>query len=146
MTSGPVASIYLNDLPADQRGARAEQIIAKLKTNDFLHVWKSQDVPAEFHYSDPTAHRRRRRAVETGLPLDGARNAATMPAFGAATHGYDPAQCPNMLGFAIAWRYRHPLTSDEIGPIDNTQWHATVARILGIEPSPKSDPWPIDLH
>ena len=109
ITSGPVANIYLSDLPADQRTARADQIVAKLKPNDFLHVWKSQDVPREFHYADPTRVGAVVVLLKPGYNWISQRIAATLPARLSATHGYDPAECPNMLGLAIAWRYRHPL-------------------------------------
>jgi len=139
LTSGPVANIYLGDLPDDQKTDRADKIIARLKTNDFLHVWKSSDMPPELHYSDPTRVGDVVVLLKPGYHWVSQRNAATMPAPPGATHGYDPAECPNMYGFAIAWRYRHPLTAHDLGPIDNTQWHATVAHLLGIDPSAQSD-------
>jgi len=146
VTSGPIANIYLSDLPADQKPARADQIVAKLKPNDFLHVWKSQDVPPGLHYADPTRVGDVVVLLKPGYNWISPRIAATAPARPSATHGYDPAECPNMLGLAIVWRYRHPLTAHDLGPVDNTQWHATVAKILGITPSPKSDPRAIDLR
>jgi hypothetical protein len=55
-------------------------------------------------------------------------------------HGYDAAECPNMRGTAILWHYKHPMSSKNLGTVDNTQWHATVAKILGISPAPDTDP------
>ncbi len=146
VTSGPVANIYLNDLPADQKSARADAIVNKLKSIDYLHVWKADDVPAADHYADPTRVGDVIALLKPGYHWTSQRNAATMPALIGATHGFDPAECPNMFGFAIAWRYRHPLTSHDLGPIDNTQWHATVAKIHGNDRSPKSDDRAIDIR
>ena len=73
--------------------------------------------------------------------------AATQPVGGGqkGAHGYDPAACPAMLGGAVIWKYGSNAGGRDLGPIDNTQWHATVANLLGIQPAAGADSRPVRL-
>jgi hypothetical protein len=50
-----------------------------------------------------------------------------------------------MFGTAIVWHYHHNLLGRRFGPFDNTQWHATVAKLLGINPAPTADPRALEV-
>jgi predicted AlkP superfamily pyrophosphatase or phosphodiesterase len=144
VTSGPVASIYLGNRASDLRQDRAAAIVSYLQHVPFLHAWKAADVPKAFHYSDPSRIGDVVVLLIPGYSFTPLRFAATRPSLTeSGMHGYDPAACPEMHGAAILWHYHHPLNGLDLGPIVNTQWHAVVARLLGIEPAPDSDQRPI---
>lgn len=63
--------------------------------------------------------------------------------FGA--HGYDPRTEPTMMTVFFAQRFPEPLRRGNLGPIHASQIHATVAALLGIEPSPQALPRPLPL-
>jgi predicted AlkP superfamily pyrophosphatase or phosphodiesterase len=141
--NAPIACIYLDDLPASERDDRASRIVARLRENSFLSAWKSRDVPPQFHFSDPTRLGDVVVLLAPGFNGTALRIAATQPVPPGANlgaHGYDPAVCPAMLGGAIIWRYRHPIGGVDLGEIHNTQWHSTVAHMLGIQPAAGADP------
>jgi predicted AlkP superfamily pyrophosphatase or phosphodiesterase len=147
VASGPMASIYFTDIPDAEKAERANQILAKLKTVDYATAWKAQDIPASYHYSDPTRIGQIVVALKLGYTFSEFRITATQPAHPGlrGMHGYDPAVSTKLLGTAIIWHYHHPMHGADLGPIVNTQWHATVARLLGIQPAPGADPRPIPL-
>jgi hypothetical protein len=144
---GPIACVYLNELPQAEREKRASQIVAKLKQMNMISAWKSKDMPAKYHFADPTRIGDVVALLPPGYSFTAQRIATTLPATGAtiATHGYDPAVCPDMLGGAIVWHYKHPMNGKDLGPVNNTQWHATVAKLLGIKPAEGSDSRAIEL-
>jgi hypothetical protein len=147
VTSGPMASIYFTDIPEAQKSARADAIIAALKDLDYATAWKAQDVPAAFHYSDPTRIGQIVVLLKPGYTYSSMRISATQPVHKGllGMHGYDPAASIKLLGTAIIWHYHHPMNGANLGPIDNTQWHATVAKLLGIQPAPDADSRAIPL-
>jgi predicted AlkP superfamily pyrophosphatase or phosphodiesterase len=143
VTSGPIATISLDKIPADQRDDRIEKILAQLKPNTFLTAWKSEEVPAKFHYADPTRLGQIVVLLAPGYAYTSLRfsDVRAAPPGPKGMHGFDPAISPDMFGSIVLWRYRHPLDKGvDLGLIDNTQWHATVARLLGITPATGSDP------
>ncbi len=150
-TSGPIATIHLNGLPEDERAARAQAIVDKLNTNSYLTAWKAADVPAKYHLSDPTRVGEVVVSLQPGYSLTSIRTGATEPSTKPTAqplkgnHGYDPAVCPNMLGTAIVWSYRHPQGGHDLGVISNTQWAATVDQLLNISPAAGSDDRAVDV-
>lgn len=148
IANGPVASVYLSGLSADEKPPRASAILKKLKQYEYLQAWPASSVPAKLHFSDPTRLGEVIVLLSSGYDFTTQRNAATQPTVQAGplgAHGYDPAICPNMQGAAIVWRYRHPLADRDLGPVNNTQWHATVAKLLNIQPAPGADYRAINL-
>jgi hypothetical protein len=63
--------------------------------------------------------------------------------FGA--HGYDPRTEPSMRTVFFAQRYPEPLRRGDLGPMETSRIHATVADLLEIEPSPQARPDGVDL-
>jgi predicted AlkP superfamily pyrophosphatase or phosphodiesterase len=147
VTSGPVASVYLDQIPAESREDRAKQIVVKFRTSSFVSAWRAGEVPRALHYADPTRIGEVVVSLAPGYSWTSDRTATTRPASAGprGMHGYDAAICPNMLGTAIIWRYRRPIGGRDLGPVDNTQWHATVAKLLGIERAKGSDSRAIKL-
>jgi predicted AlkP superfamily pyrophosphatase or phosphodiesterase len=144
----PIATVFLTDVPADQKEQRAQQIVSRLKQQPFVSAWVAKEVPTKLHFADPTRIGEVVALLQPGYVWTEERIATTRPA-GLGTnlgaHGYDPAVCPDMLGTTIVWHYKHPMGGKDLGPIDNTQWHATVARLLGIKPVETSDPRAVNL-
>lgn len=147
VTSGPMGSIYFTSVPEAEKSSRADQIVAALKNVDYATAWKAQDVPAQYHYSDPSRVGEVVVMLKPGYTFSNLRITATQPAHKGllGMHGYDPDASPKLLGAAVIWRYRHPMNGVDVGPIVNTQWYATVVKLLGIQPAPGADPRPIAL-
>lgn len=148
LTSGPVACINLVDVPADQKAKRADQILERLRGYPFVSAWKAQGVPerlkfrAEGRIGDVVV------LLAPGYNLTTIRLSATQPVAAGAVpgaHGYDPAVSPDMHGLAIVWRYRRTMNGVDLGPVQNAQWHATVAKWLGIRPADGADPRAVKL-
>jgi len=134
VTSGPVATLHC---PADL----AAIIVERLKAYPFMNVWKSADVPAADHFSDPTRIGQVVVMLKLGYSFTRQRLAATLPvpAHSSGMHGYDPAESVDLQGSAIIWRLRHPIGGQDLGPMTNTQWDATVCKLLGINPPATAD-------
>ena len=140
---GPMRTVTL---AADQK-PRAAELVAKLRTYPFVSAWEAKDVPPAYHFSDPTRIGDLVVLLAPGYNFHQGRAAATQPVGGGqkGAHGYDPAVCPAMLAGAVIWKMGDSLGGRDLGPIDNTQWHATVAKLLGIQPAKGADPRAINL-
>jgi predicted AlkP superfamily pyrophosphatase or phosphodiesterase len=137
VTSGPVATIHC---PTTQP-QRAEQIVNRLETFPFLMVWKATEVPAADHFSDPTRIGQVVVMLKLGFSFTKQRVATTLPVppHTSGMHGFDPAESTDMQGSAIIWRLRRPIGGQDLGLMNNTQWDATVCRLLGIDPPTAAD-------
>ena len=140
ITSGPMATIHC---PPE----RAAAIVAKLAPLPYLTAWLAADVPAADHFADPTRVGQVVVMLHPGYGLTRQRLATTLPVprDGGGMHGYDPAGFTDMQGSALIWRLRRPIGGVDVGPVDNTQWDATVCHLLGIRPPAKADPRVIPL-
>src|SRR6185503_11786325 len=91
--------------------SRAAQILAKLHGVNYMQAWRAGDVPAQFRFTDPTRLGDVVALLSPRYNFTRTREAATRPATGnKGAHGFDPAACPEMLGGAILWRYKHSMT------------------------------------
>ena len=138
ITSGPVATIHC---PATQPD-RPAQIVNRLTAYPFLTAWKAADVPAADHFSDPSRIGQVVVMLKLGYAFTRQRLAASLPvpARTSGMHGYDPAESTDMQGSAIIWRLRRPIGGQDLGPMTNTQWDATVCKLLGIQPPTAAHP------
>ena len=133
---GAMATIHSPSTQPDRPGL----IVKRLSAYPFLKAWKAADVPAADHFSDPTRIGQVVVMLKPGYSFGKQPLAATMPVRGTpGTHGYDPADSTDLLGSAVIWRLRHPIGGHDLGPMVNTQWDATVCRLLGIQPPPNAD-------
>jgi hypothetical protein len=141
ITSGPMATIHCS-------AARADAIVRRLSVHPFLTAWKAADVPAADHFADPTRVGQVVVMLKPGYGLTRQRLATTLPVprDAGGMHGYDPAGFTDMQGSAVIWRLRHPIGGQDLGPVSNTQWDATVCGLLGIKPPPAADPRAIVLR
>lgn len=150
VTSGPVGNIYLNDVPAEQRAAQHQAILAQLRQHhEILDVYAREDLPPRWHYNDPTRTGDIVVSLKDGCTFSTKRDVpATRPVDPdgpKGMHGFDIADVPDMAGYAIVWRYRHKLGGVNLGPVDSLRLHPTVAKLLGIDPAPGAMAEPIVL-
>ena len=100
-TGGPLAMVYLTDLPRIS-APRAAQIVAKLRTEQFISCWTTNDIPANLHFADPTGIGQVVVLLPAGYVWTTAEQATpTQPVTAGTTpgaHGYDPSTCPTMFG------------------------------------------------
>jgi len=139
VTSGSVAHVWLDRLPPYERGARRETVLARLKQYKFVDAWTREGVPKEWRYDHPTRVGDIVVSLKRGYTFTSKRDAPTKPVVEGASHGmhgYPPSDNPDMMGFAVLWRYRKPLGGSDLGRVDSLQIHPTVANILGIAPAP----------
>jgi predicted AlkP superfamily pyrophosphatase or phosphodiesterase len=143
ITSGPLASIYLSKLSPTDRAARTTAILSTLAAVPYAHAWPAADVPAKYHYADPTRIGDIVVLLDPGYTYSQLRVSASQPSrTERGMHGYDPV-LPQMHGSAILWLYHHPQNGLDLGTIYNTQWHTAVATLLGIQLSPTAPPPPL---
>lgn len=143
---GTHGSIDLDGVPESERAHRSAAIVAAINARHELDAWPADAVPESLHYRDPSRIGDIVIRVAPGYRISSRTESVVEPARGVSgAHGYDAAQCPNMYGCTIVWRYREPLGGRDLGPIDATQFHATAAAWLGIEPAPDTDPRVISL-
>jgi predicted AlkP superfamily pyrophosphatase or phosphodiesterase len=150
VTSGPIGNIYLNDVPAEQRGAQCDAIVSRLREHpELLDAYARQDLPPRWHYNDPTRTGDVVVSLTDGCTFSSLRAAAATrpvePNASKGMHGFDIADVPDMAGYAIVWRYRHKLGGRDLGTVDSMRLHPTAAKLLGIEPAAGAREAPIDL-
>ena len=136
--SGSVATLFLSGDEAT-KPARIDAIMAKLENADGLDAWRTEDVPAEYEYSDPTRLGDIVLSATAGYSLS-ARGDQPYNAVPEdqpfSTHGYPVDVEPGMNGFLVVWRYRHKLGGLDLGPVDQRRLHPTVTKLLDIDPAP----------
>jgi type I phosphodiesterase/nucleotide pyrophosphatase len=143
-----VAHLFLDGVPADRRGEVERDVLAALGRDDALDVYRRSDLPRRWEFAHPT---RTGDVVVVAKPgfvltekLPRLRVAPEETDGPRGMHGYDPAACPDMLGLAIVWSSTGDVRRD-LGRVDARRLHPTIARLLGIEPSPLATEPPLDL-
>jgi hypothetical protein len=146
-----VAHVFLDAIKDGQeRAGAAERLKRDLSRHPFLTVYLRDELPPAWGLHHRTrvgdvfvvprvgygvSDRTQEAMVET----------AKRPTLPRGAHGYPPEDCPEMLGLAVVWRSGEPLGGKDLGKVDSLRWHATVAKLLGIEPAEHAAPEPIRL-
>ncbi len=148
--TGNTASVYFDGITdPEQREAREREVLTKLQALTFAHTFRHEELPAGWHYAHPTRvgdlvlvlakeytfGKFQAEPVMDVAEVDGPRG----------MHGYPIGDDPEMYGPLILWRYPDALGGKEMGEVDWSQIHPTVARLLGIQPSAAAHGKPIDL-
>lgn len=139
ITSGPIANIFLNKIPEQDRPARRQAMLDRLKQHDFARILTHEQAAELYGYTDPTRVGEIIVELNPGYTFTRLRAEMTMPVTPRGPlgmHGQSANRDPDMLGFAVFWRYRQPLGGKDLGRIHQLQLHATVAHLLGVEPAP----------
>jgi hypothetical protein len=132
VSGGTFAMLHLDRVPAAERDALQASLLADLWRWDFLDVYTRDRLPPEWGLAHPT------RVGDIVIVLRPGYLLTDRQPRGA--HGYVPAECPDMNGLCVIWRYPSHAARRDLGRIDGAQMHATVARLLGIQPSPAAAP------
>jgi hypothetical protein len=139
ITSGPLALIYMDDIPADDRSGLLKTMLADMKKHNFVSAYTHDTLPKAWRLDHPT------RLGDITLMLDPGYTFRST--YAEVTHAVQPGEEPqgmhgfpadkasDMRGFMVIWRYPAPLPGRNLGTIHSEQLHPTVARLLGIRPA-----------
>ncbi|HLS27631.1 MAG TPA: alkaline phosphatase family protein, partial [Opitutales bacterium] len=151
ITTGNIAQIYLSRSEnAESQKDVKNRIVNRLASYDFVSVWRRDEIPKKWHFRHPTrtgdlllvleeGYTFNRLATDVLLPLDGTGRSL-------GTHGYDAATTPDMRTFLMIHSYPDSSPETYLGRVDSLQLHATVARLLDIDPAPKAQPNAIEWN
>lgn len=140
ITSGSIAHVFILDQGGErERLRRIRRAFRAASQHDFVDVYRRENIPARWGYNHPTRtgdivlSLRPGHTFNRGTPGLKAPQADVGGHVG--MHGYDVADDPNMNGIFLVWRYPEPIGGIDLGPTHALQLHATIARLLGVEPA-----------
>jgi hypothetical protein len=148
-TAGPLALVYLNHLPPDERARATTAILSRFGPNTSPNVpraYTPATLPAGWKFSHPTRSPDLVVLLPAGQTFTSARP-ATRPAT-KGMHGYPPSENREMLGFSLLAPLRGPRLLGrpvDLGPTDSLRLHSTAAYLLRISPSPRATRPPLAL-
>ena len=133
----------------EQKRLKQEEMTAKLQALPFAQVYRRENLPAAWHYAHPTRVGDLVIVLTKGYtfsrlqpdPITDIAKAGSPKGM----HGYPIGDDPEMYGPLILWRYPDAFGGKELEGVDWSQLHPTVAKLLGIQPSPAAHGQPIDL-
>jgi predicted AlkP superfamily pyrophosphatase or phosphodiesterase len=140
VTSGSVAHVFILDQgDADARQQRLQEVYETASQHDFADVYRREDLPARWGYAHPTRTGDIVLSLKPGYTFNRGTRGLTQPQSEVGghlgMHGYDVADNPEMNGILLVWRYPEPLGGIDLGPTHALQLHATIARLLDIQPA-----------
>lgn len=141
VTSGNIGYIHLDRVSSpEERGRIARQTLARLSEFPFVEAHLREDLPERWALRHPHRTGDLVLVLETGYTFSARPDGITANAAEAGgplgMHGYDPALDPNMLSPLLIHSYPETFGGIDLGPIHHLQLHATICRLLGIEPAP----------
>lgn len=149
ITGGNVGHIFVDKVAESERAGLITGMLQNLSKHPFLRAYARDDLPEEWELRHPT------RTGDIFVALDKGYTLTRRPLAGVAphsrlfgpigVHGYDPATNPEMDTVFIAQRFPEPLGRGDLGQVLAKQVHATLAKLLDIEPAPDADPDALDL-
>jgi len=128
------------------RAVRQQKAMDDLRAQgfDYMRVFTREELPPHWGYAHPTRSGDLVAVLDTGHIFSRRAEgiASNVEAAGGplGMHGYDPDDDNNMMGILYVWRYPDLIGGVDLGPAHMLQLHATVAKLLGIDPSPDADP------
>ncbi len=149
VTGGNVGHIFLDLIPADQLTSLIPGIMRNLSQYDFLRAFRREALPPEWGFKHPyrtgdivvvldNEHTWSRRPAEGRVPWAGDFGPRGM-------HGWDPATNSEMNTVFIAQRFPEPLNTGDLGAFSSLRVHATLAKLLEIEPAEAALNEPLEL-
>lgn len=136
IADGPLGMIYL-----DRHPELKQRVLADLrKHDDLLAAYARDELPPQWGLNHPT---RVGDVVVMLKPSYCFKSAGDAPLLTAADekhgplgmHGFPPADCPEMRGFCVLWRYPSTPIAKDVGEVDALRLHPTVAKLLGVKPA-----------
>ncbi|MBC8107918.1 MAG: alkaline phosphatase family protein [Anaerolineae bacterium] len=146
--TGPVANLFLDDVPWYVRGTVADALVKRLREHPNIKAWKRDDLPKHWHFAHPTRTGNIVAMLDVGwswkssepmtTTTQSTRPATTQTTGPRGQHGYAAEDDPNMLGFAVFCSPGHAINERDLRRVDSLQLHPTVARLLGIQPAKRA--------
>lgn len=149
-TSGGLANVYLNRVPASQREAVKEQILANVRKFPFAGVWKREDLPAKWSYDAPGRTGDLVISLDKGYTFGWREGLTIAPVaddikFPRGMHSYDPVEDAEMRGVFVLARWGSKSAARDLGPFDSLRIHPTVAKLLNIQPAEGARGEPLEI-
>ena len=140
INSAAFVMLYLDQVPDAERETLKASILRDLgKQPNALAVYARESLPPRWNLAHPTRVgdivilARPGHGFSTRLPLPIYPSAREGPQSG--LHGYAPEESPDMNALCVIWRYPQRLKRRDLGAVRAEQMHATVARMLKIQPA-----------
>jgi hypothetical protein len=152
VSGGTIAMVHLDELAGGATKPAADAVAAALvkdlRRHEFLHAYTRTDLPPEWGLKHPARVGDVVVLLKPGYLFSSKPETPTVPITQypdapRGAHGYDPAECPEMLGFCALWRYPDPLPARDLGKVSVLQIHPTVAQLLRIAPARGVDAQPL---
>lgn len=153
--TGPVANLFLDDVPWYVRRATAEAIVKSLREHPAIQAWTRADLPQRWQYAHPSRTGDIVAMLDVGWSWKSSEpttnsTQSTQPATTQSSgpkgqHGYAVEDDPNMFGFAVFCSPGHSMSGRDLGRVDSLQLNPTVAKLLGIQAAKMVNAKPADV-
>lgn len=145
ITTGNVGHVHLDQITdGKERRAVIDQTLARLSEFDYVHAFPRDQIPMDWGLRHPTRTGDLLLVLDTGYTFSrrvpGIEQSVEEAGGPFGMHGYDPAGNPGMLTPLFIFRTPDPVGEEISGPVDALRLHATICRILGINPAPEAMP------
>ncbi|HEX8522320.1 MAG TPA: nucleotide pyrophosphatase/phosphodiesterase family protein [Tepidisphaeraceae bacterium] len=147
-TGGPVAMIYLHDVPPAQRTILQQSLLNDLRKYSFLTAYTRDTLPKAWGFYNPARTGDVVVMLKNRYTFSTKIRTATAPAKGTGPlgmHGYPPAENPDMRGFFLLARLDQVERARDLGPVDSLRIHPTVAKLLHVKPAPNAKARPLPV-
>lgn len=140
VTSANVANVFLDRIEDEaEREALTEHMLVAAAKHDFAGAYRADELAESHRYAHPTRTGDLIVIMDSGYTFSTRIDALTADPQDTGgplgMHGYDHRDDANMYGLGLFWRYPEPHGGVDLQEVDSAQLHATVARLLGIEPA-----------
>ena len=152
-TTGNVGHVFLDETKFPRGGEAREAKLREMRdtmvaAGPGFQAYRREDMPPTWGYAHPTRCGDLIIILPRGYTFGWAESAAAIAEVRPDStdvhgmHGYDPATNPEMMGFFAVWEFGKTKPKD-LGAIAWDQLHPTVARLLGVKPSPAATGTPL---
>ncbi|MCB1236867.1 MAG: alkaline phosphatase family protein, partial [Verrucomicrobiae bacterium] len=136
-----IGHLYFKDMPENegQKTLLIKQLDDELKKRIYFRTLKPEELPADWGYNVPGRIGDRVLVLKTGYaftdheaaePVFDPSETSTFSAF-----GFPVEDSIRMSGQAIIWGWPNSPASGDLGEIGSQSFHATVCKMLGIQPA-----------
>ncbi|MEM7698929.1 MAG: nucleotide pyrophosphatase/phosphodiesterase family protein, partial [Verrucomicrobiota bacterium] len=148
-----VANLWFKDLPESEidRNLLIEKFDDVVSKFIYFRTYKKEDLPAdwEYNHSDRVGDRVMTLKTDYGFTDMSAEEPVFDPTEGPGYfggYGYPVNESIRMSGQIILAGYPNPVARGDFGEIGQTEFHATVCKLLGIEPAAGANPTTLELR
>lgn len=139
LATGPIGQVYVDEVPPKDRPQVLSTLMKTYRKIPYAHAYLKKDLPKHWGFAHPS------RVGDIVITLDPGYSFVSPGGFRpAGMHGYEPKVSAEMHGLLVLYRYPEIKKAREIpGPVDTLSLHPSMARLLGISPSPKAKGKPV---